>query len=198
MGLIDKYKGGESFGRIGEGAFPARIVQVFYMGIQEGFEGKDTNKIWLTFELPTEMIETQKGTQPRWLSSEFTKSTNEKSKLYKVVKAVDDGKLEDFQDLLGKELLVEVGSTSGGKDKFINATRLPRGMEVLDLHSPLKFFDDENPDWEVLAEMPQFLRENIMKSKTWKHGDKMPIKKDGFPAQGGMPSDSPFDDEPPF
>jgi len=163
MSLLEKYKGGSVQSRIGEGTFPARIVQIIDLGTQEDEwkgEVKHINKLWITFELPTETMVIDGEERPRWLGSEFTKSTNEKARLTKVINATDKD-ASSFADLLDKPLLVEVGTTSGGKDKWIGASALPRGMKVEEAANPISYFDMDAPDDEVLNSLPDFLQEKI-------------------------------------
>jgi len=170
MALVDKFKGSsKDFGRIGEGTFPARIVQVIDLGRQNTeYKGEKSvkDRLFLTFELPTETIEIDGKTKPRWLSGEFTKSTNEKAKFYKILMAAYPD-AEDFKDLLGKPLLVEVGTTSGGKDKFMSAMPLPKGMSVAELQNEAKYFDIHNPDKDVFDSFPDFLKTKISESLDW-------------------------------
>ena len=167
MGIVDDFKG-SSIERIGDGTYPARIAQVIDLGLQKNeFEGqtKIQPKLWITFELPTETIEVDGEEKPRWLSKEFTKSTNDKSLLMKVLNSVYTPKeledVESFEDLLGKALLVEIGETSGGKDKWINSSKLMKGMKVDELVNPTKYFSLDNPDQEVFNSLPDFLQEKI-------------------------------------
>ena len=163
MSLLEKYKGSGTQSRIGEGTFPARIVQIIDLGTQEDEwkgEVKHINKLWITFELPTETMVIDGEEKPRWLGSEFTKSTNEKARLTKVINAADK-EASSFEDLLDKPLLVEVGTTSGGKDKWIGASALPRGMAVAEAANPIRYFDMDAPNEDVLNALPDFLQEKI-------------------------------------
>ena len=173
MSIMDKYKtaGGGDNGRIGDGTFPARIVQILDLGKQEDEwkgEVKVRDKLWITFEFPTETItyddkEGKTITRPRWLSGEFTKSTGDKAKLTPIIKATNP-EAASFEDLLGCALLVEVGTTSGGKDKYASAMALPKGMTVAELDNETKYFDMNNPDSEVFDSLPDFLKEKIQSS----------------------------------
>lgn len=172
MGIMEKYKG-SSNERIGEGTYPVRICQIIDLGLQEDEwkgETKIVEKIWITFEFPTEFITYEKDgemvTKPRRLSGEFTKSTGEKARLTPVIKSTDP-KAESFKDLLGLPLLVQVGTTSGGKDKYIGASPLPKGMTVAPLQNEVKYFDLEHPDDSVFNGLPEFLKEKIISSKSY-------------------------------
>lgn len=171
MGLMDKYAGSAADrGRIGEGTFPARIAQIIDLGRQhDEYQGEKSikNKLWITFEFPTETIKIEGVDKPRWLSCEFTRSTNEKAKLYSVIKAANIN-AGSFTDLLGMPLLVGVGTTSGGKDKYTSAMPLPKGMEVAPLANAPVWFDMECPDQSLLEKFPNFLQEKIENSLDWK------------------------------
>ena len=170
MTLLDKFKGGGASSRIGEGTFPARIVQIIDVGTQTDEwkgEKKHINKLWITFELPTETIVVDGEEKPRWLGSEFTKSTNEKARLTKVINACNK-EASTFNDLLGKPLLVEVGTTSGGKDKWVGASQVPRGMGVAEAENKLVYFDIENPDTDILNSLPDFLVDKIKAAPEFK------------------------------
>jgi len=169
MALVDDFKSsGGNFGRIGEGTFPARITQIIDLGMQENtYEGdtKVQHKIWMTFELPTETIEIDGEQKPRWLSKEFTMSTSDKALLMRVLNAIftkdELAKVESMEECLGKALLVEVGTTSGGKDKWINSSRMIGGMTVADLSQKPGYYWLDNPDHNIFDSLPDFLKEKI-------------------------------------
>jgi len=177
MGILDDFKG-KDFERIGDGTYPARIVNVIDLGEQENtFEGetKIQDKVWIEFELPTETITIDGTDKPRWLGKEFTKSTNKNALLMKVLNALYTPKeleeVESFKDLVGKALLIEIGETAGGKDKWIGSSKLMKGMTVPELVNTPKYFDLENPDQEVFDSLPNFLQDKIGLTKS----DKVPF-----------------------
>jgi hypothetical protein len=153
--------------RIPEGTYPARLVQLVSLGVQETeWKGvvKQSPKVTLTFELPTETITINDEEQPRWLSREFTLSLSDMSNLTPVVKALDPkGECKDLSDLLGKPCMVQVGSTSTGNAKITSIVAPMRGMPVAEIYNPAKMlaFDFDNPDLEMFATFPQFMQEKI-------------------------------------
>jgi hypothetical protein len=153
--------------RVPEGTYPARLVQLVSVGVQETeWKGvvKQLPKIILTFELPTETITINGEEQPRWLSIEFTLLLADKSNLTPVVKALDPkGECKDLSDLLGKPCMVQVGSTSTGKAKITSIVAPMKGMPVAEIYNPAKMlaFDFDNPDLEMFATFPQFMQEKI-------------------------------------
>jgi len=167
MSLIKKYAGtsGDRV-RVSDGTYPARVIEIFDIGRQKGeYEGEPYNKptLWLSFEFPTVTKEFNGELKPLRLSGEFTRSTNEKSKLFKVINACDKD-VATFQELLGKACLVEVGSTKGGNAKFVAAMGLPDGMTVAPLFGNPLYYDIAHPNTEVFNTFPTFLKEKIMGS----------------------------------
>lgn len=159
--------------RIPEGTYPARLVQMVSLGVQETeWKGvvKQSPKIMLTFELPTETITINGEEQPRWLSREFTLSLSDMSNLTPVVKALDPkGECSDLSELLGKPCMVQVGSTATGNAKITNIVAPMRGMPVAEIYNPDKMlaFDFESPDLEVFATFPQFIQDKIKSAKNY-------------------------------
>ena len=163
--------------RIGEGLYPARLVQVIGLGWQveldykTGNPAKDKNgnelirqKVYLTFELPTETIEVDGEQKPRWISKEYTLSFFEKAALVSVIKALSTGlakPAESLDELLTQPCMVQIGSTSGDKDKIINVTPPMKGMSVGELVNKAASFDPDDPDSEVYDKLPQFLKDKI-------------------------------------
>jgi len=174
MSLIDKYKGNTmKKERIGEGTYPARIVQIIRLGDQRIFhyqtgkpelnkrgEQKILPKLWVTFELPTETIEIDGEDKPRWISKEYTESTHETAAFYSVVMAADKN-APDLESLLGKAVMVTIGTTSGGKDKVTQVAPLMKGVKVDDLANPTLYYDIDDHDQDVYEKLPEFLRDKI-------------------------------------
>lgn len=153
--------------RIPEGTYPARLVQLISLGVQEGeWQGqvKQSPKVTLTFELPTETITINGEEQPRWIGKEFNLSLHEKSGLTPVVKALDPkGECKDLTELLGKPCMVQVGSTATGNAKVVSVVAPMRGMPVAEIYNEAKMiaFDFDAPDLEVFATFPAFMQEKI-------------------------------------
>ena len=153
--------------RIAEGTYPARLVQIISLGVQETeWQGqtKTAPKVMLTFELPTETININGEDQPRWISKEFNLSLHEKSSLTPVVKALDPkGECQDLTDLLGKPCMVQVGSTASNNAKITNIVAPMKGMPVAPIYNEAKMvaFDFDSPDLELFATFPQFMQDKI-------------------------------------
>ena len=204
LNLNDYKTGGKKdFGRVEDGTYPARVVQVVGLGKHKATDwqtGKvkvydDGNVViqdlvMFTWEFPTERLEIDGESKPRWYSREYTISANEKANLPKILAALGCG--SDLSEAINKPCLVTIGSTSTGKAKVTGVTKLPKGMEVAELENVSKVFDPYNPDMEVWESLPAFMKTKIRAAEDF---DNMKLKKllDVERAQ----EDSP-DDELPF
>lgn len=163
---------------IEEGTYPAYVVQIIDVGLQEQTDfqtGESKGKkptIRFTFELPTETIEVDGEQKPRWLSKAYTYSVSkngnyyihEKSGLAKLIVACGN-KYDPFFDitkLLKCSLMCNVGVTTGGNNKVASTTKLPKGYPKLPplVNTPI-VFDLDNPDMAVYSTFPKFLKEQI-------------------------------------
>lgn len=168
--------GGSSFENLEEGTYVARICRIIDLGsqlVEDIKTGKTKGyrpKVSISFELPTETIEIDGEDKPRWLSKISVASSHEKSFVSQLVKACGM-KFEDVNNinvLLGKPLMIEVGLTSGGKNKVTSVSKLIKGMKVDDLKQDPLFFDFDEPDKEVLKVLPEFIINMLTESKGYK------------------------------
>lgn len=168
-GFSGSNKKAKATGRIEDGTYPARIVQIIDLGLQENEwqgETKQQPKVFINFEFPTERITVDGEDRPRWLGKEYTMSSHEKSQLYQVLMAADPGgKLtangKKIKPLLGQPLMVTVGSTASGNAKIVSVARLMKGLTVGELENPAILFDLDNPDEEVYNKLPKWVQEKI-------------------------------------
>ena len=199
---------GQDYGRIEDGSYPARLVQVVDIGEQEQIDfetgnptGKYQRRLFLTWEFPTEQIEINGENWPRWLSQEVTLSFHERAKLPQIIAALDPKKqANDLSELLGKPSLVTVGSTKNNKPKVTNVVQLPKGMQVGELKNNPVAFDMDDFDEEVFNSFPQFVQDKIKQARNFR--EDMLSQGNGnqeskAPAEAETaPSD--YDDEIPF
>lgn len=168
--------GGGSFEVLEEGTYVARVCRIIDLGIQQTEDlktGKPNGwrpKMSVSFELPTETIEVNGEDKPRWLSKISTVSKHEKSFLFQLVKATGlrIEKLKSINELLGQPLMVEVGLTSGGKNKIVSVSRLIKGMQVDELSQEPVAFDFDEPEEELLEKFPDFIKDLLTKSQNYK------------------------------
>lgn len=157
------------YGRIDEGTYPARVVQIIDIGLQvEDYKGevKEKNKVFVTFEFPTETITIDDEEKPRWLSKEFVVSFHEKSALTALINAVPK-ELEYLSDLIGEAVMVGVGTTSSGKAKVTSVAKLMKGVNIPGLQNKSVAFDFDEPDMDVFHSLPEFLQTKIKEAKNF-------------------------------
>lgn len=159
-------------GRVEDGTFPVRVVQVVDLGIQKGeFKGEEyiRPEVMITFEFPTETITIDGEEKPRWLSKQFTVSMHEKSALYALVNAFDpDGKAtrkgSNPKGLLGLPGMVTVGSTASGNAKVAGVSRLMKGLAVAELQNGPVYFELDSASSEnnqAFEALPSWLQDKI-------------------------------------
>lgn len=169
----------KDFGRVEDGAYPARIVQIIDFGMQIETDWKtgeekhydDGNlmikpKVWINFELPDETIEIDGVSKPRWYGKEYTVSAHEKSALHALLKSVDGKGAatnggRNVQGLLGLPAMLTIGSTSSGKAKVSAVSAVPKGMQVGALTNPEGFFDLDSDDVKTFDVLPNWMKERI-------------------------------------
>lgn len=164
-----KQEGGKKYAPMDTGTFAARIVQIIDFGIQEvEWQGeiKNSPRVYITFEFPTETINVNGEEKPRWLSKEYLVSMAEKSALLKLVNSVDpEGKITkngtNVKALLGQPLSIIVGRTSSGNAKVTDVGPLMKGMQVKELQNPSVFFDLESEDVATFNNLPHWIKEKI-------------------------------------
>lgn len=176
----DKRAGGSGgdFGRIEEGTYPARFVQLVDVGEQEQTDfqtGKPTGKynreLFLTYEFPTERIEVNGEDKPRWLGERVKFSLHEKAKLPKRLEAFGTGKEKTIEAMLGNSCMVEVGSTSGGNPKIMNVSKPMKGMQVGELENDARAFDMDDANLEAFDQLPEFMQEMVKNARNFKGSD---------------------------
>lgn len=178
---VPRGKERKDYGRIGEGTFPARIVQIIGLGRHENTnwqtgavmlddDGKPkppTNKVMITYELPTETIEIDGEQKPRWTSKEYNLFFSDKAALAQVLNAAAEGS-DDLEDALGKAVSLTIGTTSGGKDKVTAVTKLMKGVEVAELSQEAKIFNFDDPDIEVYNNLFDWQKKKMQEAVNFK------------------------------
>lgn len=180
LDLSKAKKAKKDFGRIEDGAYPARIVQIIDLGLQvktnwktgepETYEGSSDPiiqpKVWINFEFPTETIEIDGEDKPRWCGKEYTVSSHEKAGLMALLKAADPkmehtAKGRNLKGLLGLPVMVTIASTSSGKAKVGSVSGVPKGLQVDSLKNPEVFFDLDGEDVATFESLPKWMQDRI-------------------------------------
>jgi hypothetical protein len=179
------YKAPDSGNRpdpIEPGTYPARVVQIISLGLQEqpAYKGKEKppkHMIYVTYELLDEFLKDEDGNdiedKPRWISESFTMNSLqvEKAKSTERYLALDPSvELEgDWAQLAGVPCMVTISQDRGKKDpsriynnvSSVQTMRPKEAAKAPDLVNPAKIFDIDEPDVEVFLSLPEWLQEKI-------------------------------------
>lgn len=161
--------------RLPDGAYPARVVQIIDIGVQEDTFNASNGpapKVFIQFEFPTETIDIDGEAMPRWLGREYKVFTGEKAALTQLVKALDpSGEKSEYganvEGLLGLPCMVTVGSTKSDKAKISSVTGLPKGFSVPELANDSFIFDMDNPDPEIWEKLPDWMKNKIREANNY-------------------------------
>lgn len=177
------------------GTYPARLVQVIDLGVQEQqpFKGEPkppAHEIMTTYEFVDEFLKDDDGNdmedKPRWLSENFVlhNLSSELAKSTKRYLAIDpdismDG---DWTSLTGRAAMVTVvanpgqGKNAGKVFNRIASTSTARAKEAAkfpELKNPAKVFDQSDVSTvDIFFTLPDWLREKIKTGLEWE-GSKM-------------------------
>jgi len=163
------------------GTYPARIVHVIDIGLQRRTNWKTGNqlyrdengeeteedtgnpiiqpKVWVTFELPSEMVMTGDKEMPRWISKAYVVSNHEKSALYKLITAA--GNIKSLDQLVGRAVMVATALSASGRDKIQDVMALMKGVLVPELTGVPKVYDLDAPDQSVYESLSPFVKSMI-------------------------------------
>lgn len=168
------------------GVFPARLVQLIDLGLQNQreFKGKakpPVQEIMLTYELVDEFMKDEDGNdvpdKPRWVSETlpFYGLFADKAKSTQRYLAFDpkeefDG---DFSQCLGLPINVTLVTNQVGDKTYTNiaaiaAMRPKEAAACEDLVNPSKVFDLDDPDMEVFESLPDWIQKKIQDNLNYK------------------------------
>lgn len=159
------------------GVYPARLVQVIDLGLQDMSserwgKKRPANKIWLTWELVNEFCKDENGNdiedKPRWVSDQrpWYGIGADKAPSAMYYKAMDPKNEydEDFGKLVGKPCLVTVVNNEKNGKVYTNVAGVTppmKGMQIPELVNEPKVLDLDAPDMEVFESLPDFLKDII-------------------------------------
>jgi hypothetical protein len=176
-------KGGSRPDPVEEGNYPARLVQIIDLGVQEqrpyqGQAKEPIQTIQVAYELANEFMLDEDGNEdkerPRWIFEDFPfhNLKADRAKSTKRYKALDpsgdhDG---DWSALIGAPCTVTVVCNPSKKDPSVvynnvgNVTPPMKGFPVPELvNDPIVFSYDE-PDAEVLSAMSDYMKNKLKAS----------------------------------
>lgn len=172
------------------GTYPARIVQVLDMGVQEQqpFKGEPkppVQELMVTYEFADEFIKDEDGNdvedKPRWLSETFALYSlqSDLAKSTKRYYAIDpeceaDG---DWTILTGRPVMVTVVNNPGkGKNAgkvfnniaSISAMRKKEADKLPELKNPAKVLDLDDADTaDIMLTLPEWIQDKIKNGLEW-------------------------------
>lgn len=159
---------GSTLERIGEGSFPAVLSGLIDLGMQgDTFDKKERvrRELWVQFTLPTETAENEDGEEyMRVIGKRYSvpQAYNDKSALIILFNTLAAKGDEDISDLLAKNCLISIGSTSGDKDKITSVGKAMKGMSfTLEDDKIIKITEDDWEDEEKMDALPKFLQDII-------------------------------------
>lgn len=194
--IISEKSSDKEFQILEAGSYSARCYSVIDMWTQEfeyQWQKKRARKVRLTFEFPTEtaVFNAEKWEQPFVISSEFTYSLNEKSRLRPFLKnwrgrdfTAEELQGFDISKLLGVAGLASISHYTDKKGteraEITSISLLPKGMECPAQINPSVLFSPYAFDQEVFNSLPPFIQEKIKKSDEMQHREKMEKELDVF------------------
>lgn len=163
-----------------EGTYPARVVQVIDLGVQEqrAFKGvakPPAQTIYQTYEFLDEFCKDEDGEdqedKPRWLSEQFPLYSLEAdlAKSTKRYYALDPEENfgGDFTLLVSSPCMVTIHQYEDKKGEVKNgissvaAMRPKEAAKAPELVNPPKVFVIDNPDLEIFKSLPDWLQDKI-------------------------------------
>lgn len=162
------------------GTYLARAYGLIDLGMQHSDTyDKDQHKILIMWELPTETVETENGTDTRVLSKQYTCSLSENANLRKDLEAWRGRKFTeeelrgfDLRKILGVPCQLSVVPTERNGKTYTNigaVVGLPRGTTIPDqVHGKLIFDLDEEGAYQAMEILPEWIQQRIKESETFK------------------------------
>jgi hypothetical protein len=184
MSITATNEGGGNFQPLEAGTYPARCISMIHIGtVTEQIMGKDKtlNKVWISWEIPTELKEFKQGEgeKPYVINEEFNLSMNEKATLRKFLESWrgkqftdDEAKSFDVTKLLGVPCMVSIvhKTSAAGKTfaKISNVSPVMKGFTVPAQINPSTELNYDNFDGHLFESLPEFIRKKIESSIEYK------------------------------
>lgn len=204
--IIAENKGG-NYKLIEAGVYAARCYSMVDLGTQTNEyngETKTARQVLITWELPTELevFHEEKGLEPYVVSKTYTLSMHEKASLRKDLESWrgkaftdEEAKSFDITKLLGKPCQISIihKRSADGSKTYANIsgiTNVMKGVEVPEAMNPVRELTFMDFNWDVYKELPQWVRDIIVKSPEYNALSQSNEIKDSAPQDDN--SDLPF------
>lgn len=179
MSLKASSKGGSAIAPIEAGTHPAICYGLVDLGMQYSEKYKNSSqKVLLMWELPNEKIEIDGEQKSRVISQTYTCSLNEKAVLRKDLASwrgrdfTDDELAEfDLRSVVGVPCLLSIIHRESGGSTYANVggvMKMPKGMPALVQTMETVIFDLDDSPLEDIEKLPQWVRDKIKASQTYK------------------------------
>lgn len=202
MGRYAQDSGGGDFQQAPIGTHVGVCVRITDLGTQTSeYQGQvnERNQILVTWELPNEMMETDKGPAPFIVSKFYTNSLNEKATLRHDLtqwrgRDFTDEELGrfDLQSILGAPCMISVIANDKGKSKVGGVMKLPKGTPVPKPKNAPQAFWLDHFDRDAFEALSEGIKKIIMKSPEYQEAVNGKPKVTKFDAMEGMKDDIPF------
>ena len=162
------------------GTYLARAYGLIDLGMQHSDAyDKDQHKILIMWELPTETIETESGTDTRVLSKQYTCSLSDNANLRKDLEAwrgkkftEDELRGFDLRKVIGVPCQLSVVPTEKNGKTYTNigaVVSIPKGTSVPEgTHSKIIFDLDEEGAFQAMEILPEWIQARIKESENYK------------------------------
>jgi hypothetical protein len=163
------------------GAYDARIARITTIGKHKATDwqtkevklnksGKPiiNDVVFIEFELDEQFVTINGEQLPRWVGKEYAISFADLANFNKLVKKLG---VDNWEDMLGMAVSVQIGLTATGNNKVTDVSKLSdkAASIVSPLQTPEKslIFEFDNPDAVALASVPQFLKEKMKQAENY-------------------------------
>ncbi len=207
MSLKASSKGGSAIAPIEAGTHPAICYGLVDLGMQYSEKYKNSSqKVLLMWELPNEKIEIDGEQKSRVISQTYTCSLNEKAVLRKDLASwrgrdfTDDELAEfDLRSVVGVPCLLSIIHRESGGSTYANVggvMKMPKGMPALVQTMETVIFDLDDSPLEDIEKLPQWVRDKIKASQTYKERIAGSGHLPGYPEPGEDEFPAMLEDDP--
>lgn len=163
------------------GTYIARCYSMIHIGTTSfEWQGqtKKSNKVRISFELPTETKVFKEGesAKPWSVSSEYTLSLHEKSKFRPILeswrgKKFTDEEMDNFDvtNLVGVPAMISVIHNDKGYAEIATISKLPKGTECPPQVNESQVLDYDTFNEELFNKLPDFLKKKIESSDEYRN-----------------------------
>lgn len=156
------------------GTYIARCIGMIHIGtVEYDWQGQkaQSNKVRITFELPTETKVFKEGDEPKpfVISAEYSLSFGKKAKLRPILeawrgKAFTEEEMDNFDvsKLVGVPAFISILENEKGYSEIATISKLPKGTECPPQINPSQVLDYENWNQDLFDKLPDFIKNKMI------------------------------------